>query len=354
MPHKILRDNKGAALIIYTFMFVAMLGMAAVAVDTGTVVLQKQKLQNAMDAAALAAAQYLPDTDEAMGAADSYAEKNGIDSSDITVTFSDGNKSVAVTAAKHVDYFFAKVLGLDGTDLSLSAKAQCGTIGGAFNYVLFSGSKTSALTLNGSGYNIQGSTHTNYNFLANGSSTTISGTCEAVGTITVNGSSMHIDHKAPGSAYISMPDFSDTIRQQAQAAGQVYTGDKTFNGSSINVSHSLYVDGNITVNGSGFTGTGFLFATGNITFNGSSMKMYSGDSVCIYSKSGYIRVNGSSAEVDGILYAPTGNITLNGSSQIVHGRVVGSTVTLNGSSIQIIGSSSDLDCLPKTYVKLID
>jgi Flp pilus assembly protein TadG len=348
-----LRNNKGAAMIIYAFMFVGMLSMAAVAVDTGTVALEREKLQKAVDAAALAAAQCLPNTSAALDAADKYVELNGFTRNDITVTFTNSNKNVSISAAKQVNYTFARILGIDSTTVNLSAEASSGTIGGAFNYALFSGSKTTTLSLNGSGYNIQGSSHTNYNFTANGSSTTISGNCEAMGTITVNGSSMHIDHKVPSASYVSMPDFSDSVKAQAQAAGQVYTGDKTFNGSSIDVSHSWYVNGNITINGSKFSGTGFLFATGSITFNGSSMKMSSGDSVCIYSKTGSIKVNGAGAEVDGILYAPGGSITLNGSNQVVHGRVIGNTVTLNGSSIQIIGGSSDLNCLPATYVKLI-
>lgn len=348
-----LKDNRGAAMVIYAFMFVAMLGMTAVAVDTGTVIVERQKFQNAVDAAALAAAQYLPDTAAASQAAGLYMEKNGYTRDDIDVSFADSGKTIVIDATKHIDYTFARILGLDGTDVTLGAKAASGAMGGPFNYVLFSGSTSSTLTLNGSSYYVQGSSHTNRNFVANGSGTTITGRCEASGTITVNGSNMHIDHRYPGSSYIAMPDFSDTIRQQAAAAGQVYHGDKTFNGSSIDVSDPLYVEGNITINGSKFSGTGFLFATGNITFNGSSMRMSSGDSVCIYSKNGYIRINGSNAEVDGILYAPNGSVTMNGSHQTVRGRVIGYTVTLNGSQIEIIGSDDDLDCLPATYVRLI-
>jgi Flp pilus assembly protein TadG len=351
---KTLRNNRGAAMILYTFMFVGMLGMTAVAVDTGTVAVQRQQLQKAVDSAVLAAAQYLPDTGAARSAANHYCELNGFPPSAISVTFADSNKSIVIHAQKQIDYTFARILGIESTTVQLSAKAMSGTMGGAFNYALFSGSKTNTLTLNGSGYSITGSTHTNHNFTANGSNMTITGNCEATGTITVNGSNINIAHRSPGSAIVSMPDFAESIRQQAEAAGQIYNGDKTFNGSSIDVDHPVYVNGNITINGSKFTGTGFLFATGNITFNGSSMRMSSGDSVCIYSKNGNIRVNGSSAEVDGILYAPGGNITMNGSHQLVRGRVIGNTVTLNGSQIEIIGSSGDLDCLPKTYVKLVN
>jgi Flp pilus assembly protein TadG/phage baseplate assembly protein gpV len=353
MLFKTLRNNKGSAMVIYVCMFVAMLGFAAVAVDTGRVIVQKQKLQDAVDASALAAAMKLPNTCDALAAANRYITLNGFSPSDITVTFADSNKTVVVSARKAINYTFGKVLGLNGTTISPGAKAQCGTIGGAFNYSLFSGSPNTSLTLNGSGYSIIGSTHTNYNFMANGSSITITGACEAMGTITVNGSDIHINNRVQHAASVSMPDFSETIYLEAQAAGQVYNGDMTFNGSSIDVTHPLYVNGNITINGSKFKGVGCIFATGSITFNGSSMKMSSSDAVCIYSKTGNIKVNGSSAEVDGILYAPGGNITMNGSSQVVHGRVIGNSVTLNGSSIQIIGGTTELNSIPSSYVKLV-
>jgi Flp pilus assembly protein TadG len=351
---KALRNEKGSAMIIYVCMFVVLLGMAAVAVDTGTVAIEKQRLQKAVDAAALAAAQALPDASAARSAANRYVTLNGFSPSDISVTFENNNKTIVIKATKRVDYTFARVLGISSTDVALGAKAMCAQLGGAFNYAVFSGSQTSSLTLNGSGYTIKGSLHSNYNFIANGSGNTITGACEAAGTITVNGSGNNIDHRTQGAAIIGMPDLSETIRQQAEAAGQLYVGDKTFNGSSIDLSEPVYVEGNITINGSKFTGVGFLFATGNITFNGSSLKMSTGDSVCIYSKNGNIRLNGSGAVVDGILYAPGGGVTMNGSDQTVHGRIIANTVNVNGSGISITAAESDVTCLPSSYVKLID
>jgi hypothetical protein len=348
-----LKNNRGAAMIVYTFMFVAMLGMAAVAVDTGSVAVQRQKLQKAVDAAALAAAQYLPDTGAARNAAKRYAELNGFSPEDISVTFADSNKTVAVNANRRLDYTFARVLGIDGTDVTLGAKAMSGSMGGAFNYALFSGSKTALFMINGSSYTITGSTHGNQNFATNGSSVLITGNCEAVGTVTVNGSDMHIDHRVPGSPYIAMPDFADMIKQQAEAVGQVYHGDKAFNGSSIDLTRPVYVDGNVTINGSKFNGTGFLLATGNITFNGSSIKMSSTDSVCVYSENGNIQVNGATVEMEGVLYAPKGMVQFNGSSITLRGRAIANTISINIASFTAIAGSHDLDCLPTSYVKLI-
>ncbi len=349
-----LRNNRGSTMVIYAVMATVLLGFSAVALDTGNVMIQRQKLQNAVDAAALAAAQKLPNTSQASAAADRYVELNGFPSSIITVTFSDSNKSVTVKSNKRVEYTFARIFGLDSKVVTTSAKATVSSLGDAFNYVIFSGSKTTSLTLNGSQYDITGSVHTNNSFYANGSSLTITGACEAMGTISVNGSHIDIPNRYPNSSYIGMPDFSETIKLQAQAAGNYYVGNKTFNGSSIDVNEPIYVEGNITINGSGFTGIGCLLATGTITFNGSSQNISTNDAVCIYSKTGSIYINGSSSTVEGILYAPNGSIVMNGSHQTVNGRVIADRVNMNGSdfTITVKGSIDDLKCLPPKYVKL--
>jgi hypothetical protein len=129
---KALRNNKGSAMIIYVCMFVVMLGTAAVAVDTGTVAVAKQRLQAAVDAAALAAAQELPDTSAAVSAANRYVALNGLSPSDITVSFENSGKIIVIHATRKVDYTFAKILGISSTNLGLTAKAACAQLGGAF------------------------------------------------------------------------------------------------------------------------------------------------------------------------------------------------------------------------------
>ncbi len=100
------------------------------------------------------------------------------------------------------------------------------------------------------------------------------------------------NNRFPHADFVDMPDFSETIRLQAEAAGQVYIGNKTYNGSSI-VVDPIYVNGNVTVNGSSFVGKGCILATGNITFNGSNLNASTSDAVCFYSKNGNIIVNGT-------------------------------------------------------------
>jgi Flp pilus assembly protein TadG len=282
-----LKSQKGAIMVIFTLIFTILIGICALVIDIARVSIEKAKFQNAIDASVLAAAQDLPDISVAADTVNHYIELNGYNSSDITITFSNSNKTISISGSKKVNYTLAKIIGFDSITLSLSAVVES-SVSDSFKYALFSGSQTTTLILNGSNQYVEGSSHTNKNFIANGSKITITGDCEAMTTITVNGSQININNKFPNSAFIAMPDFSETIRLQAENAGQIYSGNKTYNGSSMVVDQPIYVNGNVTVNGSKFKGKGCVLATGNITFNGSNLNESSSDTVCFYSKNGNI------------------------------------------------------------------
>ena len=54
IPRRIGRDNRGAVLLKFTITILPLLSVVAVAVDLGQILLVKQKLTNAVDAAAIA------------------------------------------------------------------------------------------------------------------------------------------------------------------------------------------------------------------------------------------------------------------------------------------------------------
>ena len=72
------REN-GQSMIIFAVALVVLLGFVAFAIDMGSVALTKSEMQNAADAAALAAAQELPDATSAQSVAQAYALENGMD-----------------------------------------------------------------------------------------------------------------------------------------------------------------------------------------------------------------------------------------------------------------------------------
>lgn len=346
-------SRKGSTMVIFAFALIVILGIGALVTDIGLVIAEKQNFQNAVDAASLAAAQDLPDTSRAINTANYYIQQNGYNASDISITFSNSNKTINIEGTKTIDYMLAKVLGFDDIAIYPSASAEAGNIGLAFNYTLFSGSTTDTLRLNGSNFYIGGSSHTNYKFNMNGSNQTITGACEAMSTISINGSNIDVKTRIPNAPFVEMPDFSELIKAEAEKVGQAYMGNKTFNSSNINVDSPIYVNGNVTINGSNFTGKGVILATGDITFNGSNLNNTGENAVCFYSKNGDITINGSNATLDGIVYAPKGRIVMNGSNQTINGRVIGNEVGFNGSNTSIIGGSNELKSLPSSGVKLV-
>lgn len=344
-------QDKGYITVILALLLTVLLGCCALVVDLGIVYVKQAKLQNAVDASALAASMELPNTTSALAAANQYIQLNGYTPLNITVSFSDGNNTISIIGSSTVDYYFAKIWGLNNKTLNASASAVKGNIPAALTYALFS---TNPLTLNGSNQYVDGNVHTNGGFTSNGSNLDITGTLEAL-TVSV-GSQANIGETVLNAPALDMPDFSDSIKTLADTAGQTIIGNTTYyEGSTINVDSSIYIIGDLTINSSFFSGKGTIVATGNITFNGSNIYTTSNDAVCIYSKNGNITINGSNANVYGMIYAPNGTIAMNGSNQTINGRVIGETVTVNGSNldINVISNINDIKSLPTSGTKLI-
>ena len=88
------RNERGQVLAIVAILLVAFIGMLGLVIDVGHVYVEQRHLQTAVDASALAAAQDLPDGDQAETTADDYSgypgSKNGFFESDLVV----GNPTV--------------------------------------------------------------------------------------------------------------------------------------------------------------------------------------------------------------------------------------------------------------------
>ena len=341
---KLLGNNKGTSLIIYCLLISGLCGFSALVVDCGVIVVEKAKMQNCADAAALAGVQELPDITKASEVIGDYIIKNGYTSDDFSISFEDGNNVLKITATKQVELYFARIIGIDSVNNTVISGAskdpdRPGGVPSCFDYALFSGSSSRPLTLNG-GTIVDGNSHTNAIFTANGTNT-ITGSCEAITRLRVNGSSNDIQNRQCPSEFIDMPDFSDMVKDQALAGGTYFSSSITLTGHHLAIDSPIFVIGNLTLSGT-FSGTGCIVATGNITFNGNVNYNVVSDSICIYSKDGDITVNGGCNELHGIVYAPKGRIVFNGTNQAVYGRVIGDMVTLNGGTDIICGTNDVL------------
>lgn len=130
-----INNEKGSVTVIFVILLTLIVGVFGFAVDFGYGILQELKLSNALDAASLAGGQELKETEKAREVANEYLIKNGVNPEDVTITFSDDNKSIRLESSKIVENRFIKVLGNDFINIEASAKVQINPIVGMYNGV---------------------------------------------------------------------------------------------------------------------------------------------------------------------------------------------------------------------------
>jgi Flp pilus assembly protein TadG len=131
-------SEDGFALVMFAVCMPVFLGIAALVVDVGHGYSDKRKLQNAADAAALAASVYLPSTNgtvllQAQSAAIDYAARNGatITAADVTFTSTSvENDTVHVTTHSTVQFAFAPALGITSGAVQANSVAELGAMTG--------------------------------------------------------------------------------------------------------------------------------------------------------------------------------------------------------------------------------
>lgn len=133
-----LREQKGGIAVVAALTFAIIMGLGAAAVDIGNLYLNKTKLQNMADAAALAGVQELPDnSDKAALIAQNYAGLNGKAGDLITNLTITQKVQLNIGVKRSVPYFFATIFGLHTKDVSASATARIVPISAAKGIVPF-------------------------------------------------------------------------------------------------------------------------------------------------------------------------------------------------------------------------
>jgi Putative Flp pilus-assembly TadE/G-like len=126
-----LRNERGQTMVLSVLMLTVLLGCAALVLDVGSWYRADRAAQTTADAAALAAAQALPDDPaQALGLAVSYGDKNGGDVEAADVKFSSkwmSNDTVQVSVDRPSPGFFSKLFGLDSVTVGAKASARTGT-----------------------------------------------------------------------------------------------------------------------------------------------------------------------------------------------------------------------------------
>jgi hypothetical protein len=126
------RNERGQTLVMSVLFLWVLLGMGALVLDVGAWYRADRDAQTAADAAALAAAQELPDSPaQALDAALSWGEKNGggIEAADVSFSPSKymPNDTVYVEIDRPSPGFFAKLFGIETVTVGAKAAARAGT-----------------------------------------------------------------------------------------------------------------------------------------------------------------------------------------------------------------------------------
>ncbi|MDD2497956.1 MAG: pilus assembly protein TadG-related protein [Desulfitobacteriaceae bacterium] len=358
---KIIRNEDGQALVLFALLLVVLMGFTALVIDVGKLRLTKTHMQNAADAAALAGAQDLPNESKAKSTAKNYAELNGVEKSKTTVTtsYKGDSKKIEVVCTKNVQYSFGRVLGFTSTDVSARAVAnKVANLPSAFtDYAIFSESPTTPLYVGKAGQSkCIGTIRTN-NTLHLGKHLDVT-RVEACSGITQEGSNTigSFDDHAP---HITMPeDFKTALLAQVTSAPKKYTGNRTFGGNGLDLSESVYVEGDVTITGNKITGKGFIYATGNITISGNKTQIGSEDEpLFIYSEKN-ITISGNKDTMYCVIYAPNGIIDVQKNNWNLYGRLIGKSFedSCLKNNFNIISGSDDFAGVPigDETVKLIE
>ena len=128
--HKmILSEERGSVLVLVALSMVALIGMTALVVDVGLVYVERVKVNNAVDAAALAGGLELMNNEsdyEVKQEALHYAALNDVNISEEDVHINNSRSEITVQTARMVDLYFAQVLGFDQLETGAKATVAVG------------------------------------------------------------------------------------------------------------------------------------------------------------------------------------------------------------------------------------
>jgi hypothetical protein len=125
-----LRSEKGQATVLTVLFLLVLLAMTAAVLDVGNWFRSDRDLQADADAAALAGAQFLPESaGGAVATAVQYGDKNGggVDADDVSITTKvvDGD-TIVIDAERTVDGVFTPLVGIDSAEVHARAVARAG------------------------------------------------------------------------------------------------------------------------------------------------------------------------------------------------------------------------------------
>ena len=379
------RARRGSVLVLAAVLMIVMLIFLAFVIDIGYLSVVQTQLQVAADAGALAGAAALRDgPSPAKLIAESFAERNAVDGSTVTVLADedialgrwdeemrvfevltggseDDANAVRVTCRRNasrgnpVNLFFARVMGHETADLSASAIARakisvCGQIVG-LDRVSMSGSSYTDSYISNNGFYSPGTARNNGHVCCNGpivmsGSTQIRGNAHPGPGFAVLGTQNVTGNMEPLSEPLYYPpvDTGDAATNNnngniptSQNGRVVVDGSQRFvlsGGDRVELPPGIYYFSQIIMTGSSvatLTGATVIYVTGNCNISGSSIVNPSRkpSELQLYVMGANCAISGPS-DFHGVVYAPSARVVRSGTSDYF-GMIIGRDVVLSGS-----------------------
>ena len=355
-------DEGGQTIALVVIMLLTLIGVAATVVDVATFAEEKRQLQNAADAAVLAAVRELPaDAAAAETAALTYLTANGytVAPGDISVAITTpygGNTEFAelIVTNHDVPYLFARVLGFTSLDISARAVGEVVT-GLEDDYAIFAIDNSCGapgVSINGTLAGFEGTVHANSNVAVGGSDHTFDPSVTYSCDFADGGSGTTYDHDPKKTGAREVPsevasvtyasfapcDFSYPNPINMKSRNEVW-----LDAAKTQLVSGVYCFGSsVTLIGDDITGNVTFAAMGGISISGSdhNLTAYHASGILFYSEEStgptQINVSASGGTYAGIIYTPNGDIDFQGqSNHTFQGSLIGQNVSVGGTGLTI-------------------
>jgi Flp pilus assembly protein TadG len=339
------RDERGAVMVIAAAMMVAMLAMAAFAIDVGSWYQTKRQVQAAADAAALAGVQDLPGSaSSAQTDAQSYVSKN-ISGATATVTtpYQSSSSEIQVSVTKTAPSFFGQLLGINSATITAGAAAKknaSATPSAVFSYD--DSCSDQSMVLNGNSITITGGVHSNGSFF-NNSNYGVYGASTYGGpngcSYTGNGNNNTYGGASGPTVDAKLEPWPVNYATSPPAC--TYSASSfTWNTNDATLPAGVYcATGQISINGNDLSGdVTFVASSFNLNGNSENFTPYAQNLLIYQTGSNALDINGNDFVTLGTVFAPQATIVLNGNSGSVSGFLEGLDVTINGNSLTFVGT----------------
>lgn len=356
------KDESGATMIIVAVGLVAFLSIASLVTDLGLRYYQKSNIQNACDAAALAAVTYLPDQNRARQVAYEYLEKNGFTAEGVVIEFPE-EYVVRVRKTQTISTLFATVF--DDDTMTISCKAAAiyvdKNLSIDFDYLMFYGD-TSTFHLMGDFREVAGSVFANGNISVETNDAAIIYDIVSHGTVTYSNNMSTRPNTQNNAAYQAMPDWDEMIMSICPSGSESaffvthdtvsptrsfaynMTGDRSIGATNYR-NGSMYCSGSLST---GYSGT-YLVVNGDLYVGGDfrpACPVWVKGS--IYVGGTYYNQWGMSLKCDGSMYVGN-NCSFLGNTDIAdelyvggHLNIVNSSATYNFKTVYVMGDVSSV------------